>query len=291
MDGDPGIEGNARDIAAGMRERLDQLLLNGIGAQRHDRYRAGNLVEQPAVSDDKDDIGHAVNNLHDDLFPSGSGALLLSIALDDEVLALDMPETAQFGEKRANVAVRAVLIHIGFRFQSAEDDKPRACRVRLCACRTNQADGCRGCRPRDDLPPPHVSSLRTAHLGLLPYHFAVGFVSGKGYCPSRHGADKRTSTRKVRVRIIPSISARAPRVRYGRHSGSAGPPSSCHRTRPHRDIQGIRSTDLVMANDVAAYSHVGVVLRMIRKSRQSLGALILTPAGPNRARGIGGQPS
>src|SRR5260370_21775296 len=136
MDGDPGIEGNARDIAAGMRERLDQLLLNGIGAQRHDRYRAGNLVEHPAVSDDKDDIGHAVNNLHDDLFPSGSGALLLSIALDDDVLALDMPETAQFGVKRAHVALRAVLIQIRFRFHSTEDDKPMSYRVRPCTSPT-----------------------------------------------------------------------------------------------------------------------------------------------------------
>ncbi len=59
-------------------------------------------------------------------------------------------------------------------------------------------------------------------------------------------------------------------------------------------------SDMVTANDMAAcshgegvvpYRHVGVVLRMIWKSRQSSGALILTPTGPNHARGIGHQSS
>jgi len=48
MDGDLGIEGNAGDIAAGMRERFDQVLPNGIDTERDDRYRVGRLLEHSA---------------------------------------------------------------------------------------------------------------------------------------------------------------------------------------------------------------------------------------------------
>jgi len=54
-----------------------------------------------------------------------------------------------------------------------------------------------------------------------------------------------------------SISDRPPHVRYGSYSASAGPLLIVPLTRHIAISNGISSTDLVSANDMAAYRHVG----------------------------------
>src|SRR5262249_40020595 len=56
MNGGLRFEGNAGEIAAGMREALDQSLPNRIDGERHDGYRAGCPLEYRACPNAKNNI-------------------------------------------------------------------------------------------------------------------------------------------------------------------------------------------------------------------------------------------
>ena len=156
MDRRAGIDADAGNIAPGSRQGLYQPRRNGITGHRNDwQRRCFALEKRCAGANDIYDVRFLAHHLGDHWRRPGY-IFLLAVALDDKVLALDVPEASQFREQCPIVAILAFFMHQRRRFGQAENSEaPQRGRLR----RDARNAGCDRQPARKKLASPHATPI------------------------------------------------------------------------------------------------------------------------------------